>query len=123
MLFTFILLFITGSTISMNYENGKICRLCLSEGEVMCPIFSTSSKNGLQGVALPHRIMSCAQIRVITISNNYNILIKYIIVFVNFYFCNLRKSIFCSHAFTHKVYYMFYLLLQFFVTYYSLHKN
>lgn len=31
----------------------------------MCPIFSTSSKNGLQGVALPHRIMSCAQIRVV----------------------------------------------------------
>lgn len=48
----------------MNYENGKICRLCLTEGEVMCPIFSTTSKNGLQGVALPQRIMSCAQIRV-----------------------------------------------------------
>lgn len=43
-------------------DSGKLCRLCLSEAEVMCPIFA--SKNGPQGVALPQRIMSCAQIKV-----------------------------------------------------------
>lgn len=88
----------------MNYENGKICRLCLSEGEVMCPIFSTSSKNGLQGVALPQRIMSCAQVRVITILKKYMIVCT--LVLVNFYFCNLRKSNFCPHDFTHSLLYI-----------------
>lgn len=74
----------------MNYENGKICRLCLSEGEVMCPIFSTSSKNGLQGVALPQRIMSCAQIRV-----NYSYIEVHdsLTVLFNSFLCTLRKGV------------------------------
>uniref|UniRef100_A0A1B6CCA0 Protein krueppel n=1 Tax=Clastoptera arizonana TaxID=38151 RepID=A0A1B6CCA0_9HEMI len=44
-----------------NMIGGKLCRLCLLEAEVMCPIFV---KNGPQGTALPQRIMSCAQIKV-----------------------------------------------------------
>lgn len=50
----------------MNGESSKVCRLCLAEAEVMCPIFNSFSKSNPQSVALPQRIMSFAQIKVCT---------------------------------------------------------
>ncbi|XP_075235455.1 uncharacterized protein LOC142332735 [Lycorma delicatula] len=43
-------------------DSNKVCRLCLAQAEVMCPIFSSHSSHG---IALPQRIMSCAQIKVV----------------------------------------------------------
>ncbi|XP_046677122.1 zinc finger protein 723-like isoform X2 [Homalodisca vitripennis] len=48
----------------MNGDSSKMCRLCLVEAEVMCPIFNSYSKSNPQSVALPQRIMSFAQIKV-----------------------------------------------------------
>ncbi|XP_054276780.1 zinc finger protein 383-like [Macrosteles quadrilineatus] len=47
----------------MNSDHSKICRLCLGEAEVMCPIFNSYSKSNPQTLALPQRIMSFAQIK------------------------------------------------------------
>ncbi|KAG8241488.1 hypothetical protein J6590_086193 [Homalodisca vitripennis] len=49
---------------TMNGDSSKMCRLCLVEAEVMCPIFNSYSKSNPQSVALPQRIMSFAQIKV-----------------------------------------------------------
>ncbi|KAL1116619.1 hypothetical protein AAG570_005091 [Ranatra chinensis] len=47
----------------MEADLSKVCRLCLKGGEVMCPIFGASQLNG-NSASLPHRIMSCAQVKV-----------------------------------------------------------
>ncbi|XP_014250711.1 zinc finger protein 70-like [Cimex lectularius] len=42
----------------------KVCRLCLKGEEVMCPIFGVGASQPAHGEAsLPHRIMSCAQVK------------------------------------------------------------
>lgn len=65
----------------MNGESSKVCRLCLAEAEVMCPIFNSFSKSNPQSVALPQRIMSFAQIKVCTAGwfDNY-----FVVVLVDF---------------------------------------
>ncbi|XP_066901532.1 replication initiator 1 isoform X2 [Halyomorpha halys] len=47
----------------MEVDLGKVCRLCLKGNEVLAPIFS-NQQNGA-GISLPHRIMACAQVKVI----------------------------------------------------------
>lgn len=52
---------INGTSCCKMSDGKKVCRLCLVEAEVACPIFGSHVNSG---VALPQRIMSCAEIKI-----------------------------------------------------------